>query len=198
MTRIIHAGWLLPFLALFLGCAGSPSPTGVFVQDAPEDGTYRIAPADVLDVRVWKNPELSVQAPVLPDGTVTVPLLGAVLASGLTTSEFEDLVEAELAEFISTAEVSVVVREVRGKRVSVVGEVSRPGPVILGADMYLVDALSQAGGFTAFADRKRVRLIREVDSVQHQFRFNYDAFVKGDAPDTNVKLWPGDVVVVSD
>ena len=189
---------LLGAMALTLACA-TPEVPQAFTDEAFVEAEYRIASADILQVRVWKNPELSVTAPVLPDGHLTVPLVGQVLVRDLTTSECEDLIAAELAEFVAAPEVSVIVEQVNGKRVSVIGEVTRPGAQALSLNMRIVDALSLSGGFTPFADQRRVRLIRTVEGAgEQQFRFDFKAYAAGKAPDTNVLLLPGDVVVVPD
>ena len=131
-----------------IGCAGPAPLPSEFTEDRLDQVEYRIAPSDMISVRVWRNPELSVQAPVLPDGTLTVPLVGQVRAKDLTAGEMEDLITAELEEFVTAPDVAVVVVAVNSKRASVVGEVKRPGPVNLPADLRVMDALAAAGGFS--------------------------------------------------
>lgn len=184
-------------LALGAGCAVAPVPPE-FQDEAIRAEPFRIGAGDVLFIRVWKNPELSVEAPVLPDGTVSVPLAGAVSAQGLLTDELEDALAAKLAEYITAPEVSVTVGQVNSQRVSMVGELNRPGPVGIGTDTRVVDALSSAGGFTPFANRGRVKIIRRLEGREISYVFDYDAFVGGGAPGTNVRLQPGDVVIVPD
>jgi polysaccharide export outer membrane protein len=170
----------------------------VFQDSAVAETEYRIAAADVLSVRVWKNTELSVEAPVLPDGTMTIPLAGTIQAEGLTASELEDLIAERLGEYITAPEVSVIVIQVNSKRVSVIGEVNRSGPQTLALDSRVVDALAQASGFTAFANRSRVKVIRRTAEGEQEMRFDFDAYEAGRAPGTNVRLLPGDVIVVPD
>src|SRR5512134_1965804 len=117
-------------LLAWAGCATPPVPPE-FQQQVVEDEPYRIGASDVLLVRVWRNEELNVEAPVLPDGTVSIPLVGEVAARGLTSSELEDAISGKLVDYVATPEVTVTVREVRSKRASVVGEVVRSGPVNL-------------------------------------------------------------------
>jgi polysaccharide export outer membrane protein len=170
----------------------------MFQDQTVEESEYRIAPSDVLQVRVWKNVELSVEAPVLPDGTLTVPLAGTVSAKGLTASELEDVISERLAEYIAAPEVSVIVAQVNSKRVSVLGEVPRSGPQTLAVNTRVVDAIANAGGFTAFANPRKIKVIRQTPEGELEFRFNYNAYQAGRAPGTNVRLQPGDVVVVPD
>jgi polysaccharide export outer membrane protein len=185
-------------LVAALACSPGPIPPA-FQEETVEETEYRIAPADLLSVRVWKNPELSIEsAPVLPDGTLTVPLAGTVSAKGLTSSELEDVIAAKLSEYITAPEVAVIVTQVNSKRVSVIGEVNRNGPQMLSVNARVVDALSNAGGFTSYANRRKVKIIRLTPEGEIEYRFNYDAFEAGRAPGTNVRLEAGDVVVVPD
>ena len=194
--RLPTAGGLVLALA-WSACQAPPVPPE-FQQEAVEAEPYRIGASDVLLIRVWKNQEITVNAPVLPDGKISVPLAGEVVAVGLTTEELEDVISGHLEEYITAPEVSVVVMDVRSKRVSVLGEVARNGPVSLAPKARLVDALSQAGGFGPFANRKKVKLIRRTENGDVEFTFNYDAYVKGKAPGTNVVLRPDDIIVVPD
>ena len=184
-------------LAALCGC-GAPVVPAEFQEQTVEQAEYRLAPADELEIRVWKNPELSILAPVLPDGTVSVPLAGIVNAKGLSAAELEDVIAQRLGDYITAPEVSVVVRQVNSTRVSVIGEVNRSGPQSLAINSRVMDALSNAGGFTTFANKKKVKVIRYTPQGEVSFRFNYDAFNSGRAPGTNVLLKPGDVVVVPD
>jgi polysaccharide export outer membrane protein len=189
---------LLAWLAAaWSACAPSPVPPA-FQDDAVPEGEYRIAPADRLVVRVWKQPELSVECPVLPDGAITVPLAGTISATGLTTAELEDAISARLSEYVTAPAVSVIVQEVNSKRVSVIGEVNRNGMQTVAVDARIMDALSQAGGFTNFANRKKIKIIRRSSEGELEFRFDYDAYKAGRAPGTNVRLKPGDTIVVPD
>ena len=184
--------------ALALLACGPPKIPLEFTEQTFEEAEYRIAASDVLAIRVWKNQELSVEAPVLPDGTIVVPLAGTLHAHGLTPDELEDVIGEKLQEYVTAPEVAVVVMQVNGKRVTVVGEVNRPGSIPLGSNLRVVEAISNAGGFTPFADSDDVRVIRHTDHGDVEFTFDYDAFTSGDAPQTNVLLMPGDVVVVPD
>jgi len=196
MTIKPGIGMLAVLLAL-CACA-TPEVPEEFLAEVEQSAEYRIMPADILEIRVWKNPELSVQAPVLPDGALSVPLVGEVEAEGLTSGELEELIATELAEFIANPDVTVVVLNVDSQRVYVVGEVQRPGPQALGVTMRLMDSLSTAGGFTPYADRRRIRVIRQLEGGEIAMTFNFNAYVKGNAPGSNVELQAGDVVVVPD
>ena len=163
-----------------------------------EKAEYVLGAGDMLLIRVWQNPELSVQGPVRPDGKISVPLLDDVQAEGLTTLELKEVLTRDLSEYISNPDVTVVVEAIGSKHVFVVGEVMRSGPVPLGKDVRVLDAISTAGGFGPFADKKRVRIIRRSGSGEVEYRFNFDAYVAGKAPGTNLLLVPGDTIVVPD
>jgi polysaccharide export outer membrane protein len=165
-------------------------------SEAPEAGPYRFGQGDQIAVRVWKNQELSVEVPVRPDGMISVPLLNDVQAAGLTADELRDGIAKKLAEFISAPNVTVILMQ-SAKRVSIEGEVQRPGPVSLATQLTVIDAISAAGGLTVFADDDDIRVIRRgQDGQELEFRFDYGAYVRGRAPGTNIVLQPGDVIVV--
>jgi len=194
-TGLMKAAALGALLAL-TACQSGPSAPPPATARADE--AYRIGPADRLQVRVWKNPELTIEAPVRPDGMISVPLLDDVAAAGLTTEEMKEILTQEYAEYISNPEVSVLVVMTQSRRVSVIGEVQRPGPIPLVTDLRVMEALSAAGGFSTFANRRAIQLIRYVGDEEFVYLFDYKAFVNGDAPGSNVLLEPGDTIVVSD
>jgi polysaccharide export outer membrane protein len=191
--------WALAVFALgFAACAGDARSAA-----PPEVGNsvaspYVIGAADQLSIRVWKNPELSVDVPVRPDGKISVPLLDDVQAAGLTTEELKELITRELEEFVASPDVTIVVTNTASKRVFMLGAVARNAPVALNSDTRITDAIAAAGGFNTFANKKKVRVIRREGTEEQEFWFNYDAYVKGKAPGTNILLRPGDTVVVPD
>lgn len=186
---------LLALASLGLGCRNTrlqPPP-----QEAPVAGPYRVGEGDVLAIRVWKNLELSVEVPVRPDGMISVPLLDDVKAAGSTTDELKAEITTKLSEFITAPDVTVVLLQANSKRAFVIGEVQRPGPVQLASQLFVLDVLSAAGGFTPFADENDIRIIRRgPDGQELEFRFDYDAYVAGRAPGTNIALQPGDTIIV--
>lgn len=179
-----------------LGCA-RPQPPPPEFEAAPKEGVYIIGPADRLRIDVWQNEKLQLpEVPVRPDGKITVPLLDDVVAAGLTTDELKAVLTEKLSEFIQNPTVTVVVLAPLSKRAYVLGEVRSAGPISLGAEMSVLDAITAAGGFTPFANKSKVRVLRRIDGKELDYTFNYDAFVAGRAPGTNVLLHPGDTVLV--
>ena len=159
---------------------------------------YRIGPTDILQISVWKNPEISVPETVVrPDGKISFPLLDDVQAADLTPLELKRVLTERLDEYIANPTVTVVVRQIRSKMVYVLGEVARQGAVPLQADMRLIDALSISGGFGPFANKGRVKVIRHTpDADPVEFLFDYEAFVDGTDLEQNILLVPGDKIIV--
>lgn len=186
--------------ALFAaGCAGravSPPPP----EPSPMDReVYKIGVTDVLKINVWKNPELTVDVPVRSDGMISVPLIDDVQAEGLTPQELKEVITNELTEFVTAPDVTVLVLQMNSRFVSVLGEVGGNTRVPLTRDLRVLEAIAQVGGFTAFADKDNVRIVRrQPDGTEAEYRFDYGAYIRGAAPGTNIVLRPGDTIIVPD
>jgi polysaccharide biosynthesis/export protein len=158
---------------------------------APE--AYRIGPEDVLQISVWKNEAMSRAVPVRPDGMISLPLLNDVQAGGLTALELREVLTQKLAEFIPSPEVSVIVSDVRSFKVSIMGEVARPGRFELRSWTTVLDVLALAGGFTTFAGRSRIVILRPEGTTMKRIPFNYN---KVTGEQENFYLRNGDIVLV--
>ena len=159
---------------------------------APE--AYRIGPEDMLLISVWKNEALTRQVPVRPDGKISLPLLNDVQAGGLTALELRDILTRKFAEFMPNPEVSVIVSDIRSFKVSVIGEVVRPGRYELKSRTTVLDALALAGGFSQYATRSRIVVLRpDGGAAMKRIPFNYNK-VPGDQE--NFYLSSGDIGVV--
>ena len=170
-----------------------PQPIAAPMPVAPD---YVIGPEDLLLVSVWKNETLSRQLPVRPDGKISMPLLHDIEAAGLTPLQLRDKIATALAEYMPNPEVSVTVLEVRSYRVSVLGEVQRPGVLQLKAPTTVLEALAMAGGFRDFASPSKIIIFRKDEKGEtRRLRFNYNRAV-GSAGEDNLTLRSGDVVVV--
>jgi len=162
----------------------------------PVASDYIIGPEDMLQVSIWKNEAMSRTLPVRPDGKISLPLLHDITAAGLTPLQLRDKIAAALGEFMPNPEVSVSVMQVNSYRVSVLGEVQKPGVLQLKAPTTVLEALALAGGFRDFASPSKIVIFRKDASGQTQkLRFNYNRAV-GSAGEDNVSLKSGDVVVV--
>jgi polysaccharide biosynthesis/export protein len=188
------------FLLAALLDAPSPSPAAKpaasMVPGASVPAGYRIGPEDILEIDVWSRPELSRKVPVRPDGRISLPLINDVQTSGLTPMELRDILLTRLAEYVTAPEVSVIVTEVRSFRVSVLGEVSRPGRFELKSQVRLVDALAMAGGLTQYASRSNIVVLRSNGHGLETHRFDYDKLRAADARVVNFFLQPDDVLLV--
>jgi polysaccharide biosynthesis/export protein len=161
----------------------------------PELGDYRIGREDVLEVVVWHEPELTRVVPVRPDGRISLPLAGEVEAAGKTPAELQTGLTQALKPFIQDAAVAVVVREINGARVFVLGEVARPGGFPLRGPMSVVQAIALAGGRTPFGGDAVVWLRQKPNGSSDRVRLSFDELVKGEAAGA---LWlrGGDVLYV--
>lgn len=163
---------------------------------ATTDAGYKIGPQDILRVDVWKEPEISRAVPVRPDGKISLPLLNDVQASGLTAMELSINIAEGLKKFMNAPQVTVTVTEINSRRVYVTGEVTRPGAFPLLPNMTVLQALTSAGGFTQFANTKKIYVLRSENNKQERHPFNYREVVKGNRPEDNIVLQPGDTIVV--
>src|SRR4051794_8429885 len=180
-------------LVLLCGAAAAQTATTQTEQDPPN--AYQIGLGDVLEVSVWKNPELSVTVPVRPDGRISVPLLGDVQAAGLTPLALKATLMQGYKEYVTAPAVSVVVKEIHSRKIFVTGEVAHPGAYDLQPRTKLMQALSLAGGLTPYA-RGRVVLLRDGHDGKSDKRFEYkvDSIISGKRPEDNVLLLPGDTL----
>jgi polysaccharide export outer membrane protein len=156
---------------------------------------YVIGADDTLHISVWKEPDLSETLPVRPDGKISMPLLNDVMAAGLTPLELKDSITEKLKKYIADPRVTVVVTAMNSRRIFVTGEVTHTGPMALLPHMTMLQALAEAG-FTQFANLKAIYVLRTENGKQEKLPFNYKEVVKGNRPEQNIVLKPGDTVVV--
>lgn len=163
------------------------------VADSPG---YRIGREDVLRVVVWKNDALSQTVAVRPDGRISLPLLGDLQAAGLTPTELRDVVTEKLTEFVAAPEVSVIVTEVQSLKVSVIGEVPKPGRYDLKSRLTVLDMLAMAGGLGQMASRTRIVILRPNGEAMKRIEFNYNRATQPGGESDNIFLQPGDIIVI--
>ena len=195
MNRVTIA---LAFALVVVVCG----PVGAQNREAP--GTagalpieqYRIGPEDTLAISVWKNEALSRTVPVLPDGMISMPLVHDVQAGGLTPMQLRDILVQKLNEFLPNPEVSVIVTEVKSFKVSVIGEVTKPARYELKSWTTVLDVLALAGGFTTFASRNRIVILRSEGKTMKRIPFNYNKVVASGGEGEDFHLRPGDIVLV--
>jgi polysaccharide export outer membrane protein len=174
---------------------GTESRTRPSAANAAAD--YRLMPGDKLRVEVYKDAQLSQSLQVRPDGKVTLPLLGDIVAADLTPIQLRDRITGSLKEYVQNPVVTVIVVEASPAMVYVMGEVAQPGSIPMRGSMTVLQALAMAGGFKEFANPKDIRILRKSSGILNTvetIRFNYNDAVKNNlAP---VFLSPGDMIVV--
>lgn len=151
---------------------------------------FRMSREDVIEVSVWKEPDLSRTLPVRPDGKITLPLVGEMQAEGLEPGQLAENVQKALAPYVRDPRVTVIVHDVNGAKVYVTGMVGHPGAFPLRSSMNVLQALAMAGGLAEFADRGDISVLR---ADGRRLEVDYDDLVSGKS---KVTLAPGDTVVV--
>ncbi len=173
----------------------------ILVLFAGNDGlaaepNYRIGPEDILDISVWKEPDLQRQVTVRPDGGITFPLAGDLQVAGKTPSQVQDEIASKLRRYIPAAVVTVAVAEISGYRVYVLGKVNNPGQFVVGRYLDVMQALTLAGGLTPYASESKIKVIRRDSAGERVYPFEYNEVKRGENLRQNILLQSGDVVVV--
>ena len=157
---------------------------------------YVVGESDILHINVWKEPDLSQTVVVRTDGNISLPLINEVKVSGMTPSQIQELIAARLMKFMNNPQVTVTVTDIRSKKAFITGEVLRPGSYSLNAQTSVLQLIAQAGGFTPFAKRDSIVVLRSENGKLTRMKFQYKEVVKGNKTEQNVALQPGDTVVV--
>ena len=192
-------------IAALLAACGSiatlpPSGAGGDARQNETDHTnYQIGPGDVLDIFVWRNPEISTSVPVRPDGKISTPLVEDMVAVGKTSSELARDMEQVLAKYIKAPSVNVIVMEFRGtfeKQIRVVGQAARPQSIAYREGMTVLDLMIAVGGLGEFAAGNRAKLVRTVDGVVTEYRVRLDDLLNKGEIKHNIDIEPGDVLII--
>ena len=183
-------------MTLLLGCAGSPAARTPVESTAQEEGTYQLGSEDVVEVLVWKEPDLSKVVTVRPDGKISIPLVGDTQASGLTAEELKANIQEALTAYVDGPTVSVTVLETNSMKFFVQGEVNSPGPYPLKSNYTILQAISLAGGFTEWADRKKIVVYRREGEREMSIAVNYEKITSNDDPGQNIVVKRGDTILV--
>jgi polysaccharide export outer membrane protein len=163
---------------------------------AADSDSYIIGPEDVLYIYVWKEENLSRTVPVRMDGMISIPLVDDVKAAGMTPLQLKEYLLAKLREFVETPDVTVIVQEANSYRVYVQGEVKTPGVYKLRTETSLVQLIVMAGGFTDWANKKKITIIRKEGGKESRIRANYVKIIDGDEGAKDVILKSGDIVII--
>jgi polysaccharide biosynthesis/export protein len=162
----------------------------------PHDDSFVIGNDDVLAINVWKEPDISRSIPVRSDGKISLPLVGEVQAAGLTPLKLEKDIASKLKNFISEPEVTVMVQQVNSQKFNILGQVARPGSYVIANSPTVLDAIALAGGFRDFAKQKSIYVLRPGGSGDSRIPFNYKDVSQGKNMSQNIKLQPGDTIIV--
>jgi polysaccharide export outer membrane protein len=188
--------------ALASSANAQAAPTTAPVHDAatsadkPHDDSFVIGNDDVLAINVWKEPDISRSIPVRSDGKISLPLVGEVQAAGLTPLKLEKDIAEKLKSYISEPEVTVMVQQVNSQKFNILGQVNKPGSYVIANSPTVLDAIALAGGFRDFAKKKAMYVLRHGASGEVRLAFNYKDVSQGKNMEQNVKLQPGDTIIV--
>lgn len=193
LTLALCAGLATP------GCAMFPKYDYRAEVD-PSQVQYVLGPGDIVEIRQWKNPDVSGRLRILPDGTITVPLLGQVTAAGLTVQQLRDKLSKGLARFIAQQPdmptMSVSVDEYQGYALSVLGEVNQPGHYQPGHYVTVLEALALSHGLSPYARGEKITILRRVGNTERRIPISYKALTTGARPEMNIYMLRGDVLIV--
>jgi len=190
----------ITFLFLIVSCSktgyqiidGDDSMLAALQQNKP----YVLGCGDTLKVTVWRHEEASADAAIMPDGNISLPLIGNLPAAGLTVDELKDELNRKYSEYITEPHITITVRDVNSFKIYILGEVTKPGEFKLTSNADVLQAISMAGGFTMYANKSTIHIIRKEGDKKIKINFNYNEVVKGKNLNQNIPLKPGDVIVV--
>ena len=181
---------------VFCGALLGAPPADVKATGRSMSG-FHIGVGDILEVHVWKEAEASVpQVVVRSDGKISLPIVKEVEVLGLTPSQLEKILVEKYARFIHDPEVTVLVKQINSEKVYLVGALRKPGSIPLQASMTVLQALAEGGGFTEFAKKNKIYVLRSEDGKQVRYPFNYDSVVRGEHLEQNFQVIAGDTIVV--
>ena len=187
-------------MAIGLGLTGCGEPVrnvaGIPRSAPTEERSYTIGPDDLLNVVVWKNESLSKEVRVRPDGKITLPLINDIQAAGLTPNVLRDVIAKRLEKFIEVSGVTVMVKEINSSKVSVLGQVKKPGIYPLRGDLTVLDAIAMAEGFNEFAATDRMVIIRKNGRETNWIKVRYNDMIQGRVSGDHLFLAAGDTLVV--
>ncbi len=199
---LVLAMTVLPSLGLSQQMASTANrnqkdPAKTTMVHLPQPSEYVIGPTDVLDVSVWKEPDISRTVTVRPDGKISLPLVGELEASGQTPVQLQTLISHKLASYITSPEVTVLLHDVRSGTVSIFGKVAKPGSYALTKQMTVLDVIAAAGGFKDYAKLSKIYVMRvQVDGSTTRYKFNFKEVIKGHDLSQNIQVEPRDTIYV--
>jgi polysaccharide export outer membrane protein len=203
-SRLFRLALLLAIVTSTLAVSPANAQTAEAEQSATTPDTtgvalpveYLIGPEDVLGIVFWREPDMSGDVTVRPDGRITLPVIGEISAAGLHPQALQKQILAAAGKYISDPNVAVVVRQINSRKVFITGRVTNPGPYPLQGPRTVMQLIALAGGLTEYADSKNITIMRNAADGPKSFKFNYKDVAKGKNLEQNILLKPGDTVVV--
>jgi polysaccharide export outer membrane protein len=190
-----HRCWMAACILMGTGCLSLAAQRQEASKDLPEG--YRIGAGDVLQIVVWREPDASLPDTVVrSDGKISVPLIGEVVAAGLTPEQLKDSLVEKFSHYINNPVVSVHPRQINSRKVYVLGKVKKEGPIPLIRPMTVLQALDEAGGLAEWANKKKIYVLRKDNGKQVKLPFDYRAVIKGQQLEQNITLLPDDTIIV--
>jgi polysaccharide export outer membrane protein len=204
MRQLIHSALLFSLLLITSIVAWADSEKDTADRQKPQNVSasnnpvtdYIIGPGDILDVSVWKEAALTKLVTVLPDGKISFPLIGEIMAEGLTVKQLKKKLEEKILRYVPHPNLSVAVHEVNSLQIYVIGKVHNPGHFELHTNLNVLQALSMAGGLNPFAKKNKIKIFRETRDGTKIFDFRYADVIEGKHLEQNMQLVRGDVIVV--
>lgn len=199
ILRLVSVGLVLCSILSQVACQVPVVPKEYAEYDT--HAGFLLGPEDLLEITVWKNLDLSRTTAIRPDGFISMPIIGDVKAAGLTADALAKQIAARLKEYIQIPSVSVSVKELNSYAVFVLGEVGKPGKYQLKSFVTVLQAISLAGGFTNYASKNKLQVVRTIENADHQRQeihipLRYDDLVNGRGYPGNIVLASGDTLVV--
>lgn len=196
-TRVISLGLIC---ALVVACASKPTTRNIQNNSTPIlTSSYEIGPGDVLDVFVWRNPEISISVPVRPDGKISTPLVEDMIAVGKTPTKLARDIETQLREFIKNPKVTVITQQFVGTfntQIRVVGQALNPQALPYRENMTLLDVMIEVGGLTEFAAGNRAKLVRRTGNQETSLPLRINDLMQNGDVSANIRMQPGDILFI--
>ena len=175
------------------GNAAARAAAGAVV---PVPNDFVLGAEDVIGVLFWREPDISGDVTVRPDGIITVPLLGEIKAAGMRPDTLREQIQTAASKFLTDANVAIVVRQINSRKVFITGMVGTPGAYPLTGPRTVMQLIALAGGLAEYADAENITIMRQDQQKTQSFKFNYKDVSKGKKLEQNIALLPGDTVVV--
>jgi polysaccharide export outer membrane protein len=192
--KIIYFIIRLSLLSAFFFACGAPKV--IDTETLAPDFVYVIGPEDILNIYVWKQPNLSLTVQVRIDGKISMPLINDVQAAGMTPEQLKDEITGKLSRYIEEPTVSVIVETINSLKIIISGSVMSPGVYKIRNAINMLEAITLAGGLGEWANPKKIKVIRKEGDVEKTFEINYNKFITGKEPKQNITIFPGDTIIV--